>query len=94
LLTGAVGGTGTGISIGTQSTVNPILPGTKLGFADEQTIGWEQQLPRNFVLSVRFIDRKLKRITEDAAVLAPEDYINGLFGQTYFIGNIRTIGNY
>jgi len=57
LLTGAAGGTGTGISIGTQSTVNPILPGTKLGFADEHTLGFEQQLPRNFVLSVRFIDR-------------------------------------
>ena len=90
LLTGAAGGTGTGISIGTQSTVNPILPGTKLGFADEQTVGWEQQLPHNFVLSVRYINRKLKRITEDAAVLAPEDYINGLFGQTYFIGNINS----
>ena len=23
-------------------------------------------------------------------VLAPEDYINGLFGQTYFIGNINS----
>ena len=90
LLTGAAGGTGTGISIGTQSTVNPILPGTKLGFADEHTIGWEQQLPRGVVLSVRYIDRRLKRITEDAAVLAPEDYINGLFGQTYFIGNINS----
>jgi hypothetical protein len=90
LLTGAAGGTGTGISIGTQSTVNPILPGTKLGFADEHTVGFEQQLPRNFVLSVRYIDRRLNRITEDAAVLAPEDYINGLFGQTYFIGNISS----
>ena len=90
LLTGAAGGTGSGISIGTQSTVNPILPGTKLGFADEHTIGFEQQLSHNFVVSVRYIDRKLKRITEDAAVLSPEDYINGLFGQTYFIGNISS----
>jgi hypothetical protein len=90
LLTGAAGGTGTGLSIGTQSTVNPILPGTKLGYADEHTIGLEQQLPHKLVLSVRYIDRRLKRITEDAAVLAPEDYINGLFGQTYFIGNISS----
>jgi hypothetical protein len=88
LLTGAAGGTGAGIAVSTQSLTNPILPGTKLGFADEHTIGFEQQLPHNLVLSVRYIDRKLKRITEDAAVLSPEDYINGLFGQTYFIGNI------
>ena len=90
LLTGAAGGTGSGIGIGTQSTFNPILPGTKLGYADEHTVGFEQQLPHNFVLSVRYIDRRLKRITEDAAVLAPEDYVNGLFGQTYFIGNINS----
>jgi len=89
LLTGATGGTGTGIGVGTQSITSPILPGTKLGFADEHTIGFEQQLPRNFVLSIRYIDRRLKRITEDAAVLAPEDYQNGNFGQAYFIGNIR-----
>ena len=89
LLTGAAGGTGSGIAIGTQSVTSPILPGTKLGFADEHTIGFEQQLPRNFVLSVRFINRRLKRITEDAAVIAPEDYQNGLFGQAYFIGNIN-----
>ena len=89
LLTGAAGGSGSGISIGTQSVTNPILPGTKLGFADENTVGFEQELPHSFVLSVRYIDRKLKRITEDAAVLSPEDYQNGLFGQVYFIGNIR-----
>jgi hypothetical protein len=89
LLTGATGGTGTGISVSTQSTANPILPGTKLGYADEHTLGFEQQLPRNFVLSVRYINRHLGRITEDAAVLAPEDGENGLFGQAYFIGNIN-----
>jgi hypothetical protein len=90
LLTGATGGTGTGIGVGTQSTTNPILPGTKLGYADEHVIGFEQQLPHNLVLSVRYIDRHLGRITEDAAVLAPEDYQNGNFGQTYFIGNINS----
>jgi hypothetical protein len=88
LLNRATGGSGTGIAIGTQNTFNPILPGTKLGYADEHTIGFEQQLPGNLVFSVRYIDRKLKRITEDAAVISPEDYQNGLFGQVYFIGNI------
>src|SRR5262249_29346443 len=85
LLNRATGGIAAGIAVGTQSTVNPILPGTKLGYADEHTVGIEQQLGSDWVLSVRYIDRRLKRITEDAAVLAPEDYQNGLFGQVYFI---------
>ena len=37
LLNRATGGSGTGIAIGTQNTFNPILPGTKLGYADEHT---------------------------------------------------------
>jgi hypothetical protein len=90
LLNGAPGGTGTGIAISTQNLANPILPGTKLGFADEHTFGIEQQLPHDLILKARYIDRRLKRITEDAAVLSPEDYQNGLFGQVYFIGNINS----
>ena len=34
-------------------------------------VGFEQQLPHNFVVSVRYINRSLKRIIEDAAVVAP-----------------------
>ena len=84
--------TGAGISCGgpsvsAQDPSNPILPGTKLGFAQEHVIGFEQQLPKNFVLSVRYIDRRLKRIVEDAAVVSPEGI--DFFGQTYFIGNVR-----
>jgi hypothetical protein len=84
--------TGDGISCGgpsvsAQDPSNPILPGTKLGFAQEHLIGFEQQLPKNFVLSVRYIDRRLKRIVEDAAVVSPEGI--DFFGQTYFIGNVR-----
>ncbi len=91
LLTGAAGGTGSGIAVSTQDAVNPILPGTKLGFAQEHMLGFEQQLPHGLVLSVRYIDRRLKRIIEDAAVDPPEDsaYL-GAFGQTYFIGNINS----
>lgn len=64
----------------------PILPGTKLGFAQEHVIGFEQQLRRNFVVSVRYLDRRLKRIVEDGAVVSPESA--AFFGQTYFLGNI------
>jgi len=77
-----------GPSVSAQDPSNPILPGTKLGFAQEHVIGFEQQLPHNFVLSVRYIDRRLKRIVEDAAVVSPEGI--DFFGQAYFIGNINS----
>lgn len=89
LLSRAEGGfPANGISISTQDASNPILEGTKLGYAQEHLFGFEQQLPGNFVLSVRYIDRRLKRIVEDAAVVSPEAI--DFFGQTYFIGNINS----
>ena len=75
------------LGISAQDPSNPILPGTKLGFAQEHIFGFEQQLPKNFVFSIRYQDRRLKRIVEDAAVVSPESI--SLFGQTYFIGNVR-----
>ncbi|HZS06328.1 MAG TPA: carboxypeptidase regulatory-like domain-containing protein [Blastocatellia bacterium] len=85
LLSGAANGTGGGLTLSGPAT-NPILPGTKLGYADEHVIGFEQQLPHNLVVSVRYIDRRLKRIVEDAALVSLESA--ALFGQAYFIGNI------
>ncbi len=64
-----------------------ILPGTKLGYSDENLIGFEQQFPRNFTLSLRYQDKRIKRIVEDAALVAPESA--DFFGQAYFIGNIN-----
>jgi hypothetical protein len=88
LLSRAAGGfPSNGISISLQDHDNPILPGTKLGYAQEHIIGFEQQLPGNMVLSVRYLDRRLKRIVEDAAVVSPEGI--DFFGQTYFIGNVN-----
>src|SRR5262249_34696327 len=37
---------------------------------------------------VRYLDRRVKRVVEDAAVVAPESA--DFFGQTYFIGNITS----
>src|SRR5215813_3640708 len=88
LLTGATGGTGSTISVSLQDPSNPILAGTKLGYSDEHVIGFEQQLPGNWIVSVRYLDRRIKRIVEDAAVVAPESA--DFFGQTYFIGNITS----
>ena len=88
LLTGATGGTGSTISVSLQDPSNPILAGTKLGYSDEHVIGFEQQLPGNWTLSVRYLDRRVKRVVEDAAVVAPESA--DFFGQTYFIGNVTS----
>ncbi len=88
LLNRAAGGfPSDGIGISLQDHENPILPGTKLGYADEHLVGFEVQLPKNMVFSVRFIDRRLKRIVEDAAVVSPEGF-NTDITQFYFIGNI------
>jgi hypothetical protein len=88
LLTGAAGGTGDTVSVSLSDPSSPILPGTKLGYSDEHVIGFEQQLPGNWTLSVRYLDRRVKRVVEDAAVVAPESA--DFFGQTYFIGNVTS----
>jgi outer membrane receptor for ferrienterochelin and colicin len=85
---GAVGGAGSGVNISLQDPSNPILPGTKLGYSDEHLVGFEQQLPGNLVFSVRYLNRQMKRIVEDAAVVSPEGA--SFFGTTYFIGNINS----
>jgi len=87
-LSSAAGGTGGPPAVSAQDLNEFILPGTKLGFADEHTFGIEQQLKGNWVLSVRYIRRRLKRIIEDAAILSPEAANAGI-GQVYFIGNIN-----
>jgi hypothetical protein len=88
-------GAGGGIEIGSScsfnfSIGNPfgiVAPGTKLGYTNENTFGVEQQLPGNMVFSARYIDRRLKRILEDAASVSPEAALAGV-GQVYYIGNV------
>jgi hypothetical protein len=82
-------GIGFGPTVSAADPENPIVPGTKLGFTDEHTVGFEQQLPWNLVLSVRYVDRRAKRIVEDAASVSPEAAEAGI-GQVYFIGNISS----
>jgi hypothetical protein len=85
-------------TISTQDPANVFAPGTKLGFTDEQTIGFEQQLPKNWNLSVRYIYRNTKRITEDSAILSPEAALscdwpkceNTFINQVYAIANVGT----
>src|SRR5262245_51349507 len=80
LLCGAVvaGGINCTVTLSAQDTTNPILPGTKLGYTNEHVVGFEQQLPHNLVLSVRYIDRRIGRIIEDAASVSPEGAFAGI----------------
>ncbi len=89
-LCGAAGGIAFGPatcapSISISDPFGIIAPGTKLGYSNEHTFGVEQQLPGNMVLSVRYIDRRLQRVIEDAASVSPE--ASAVIGQTFFIGN-------
>ncbi|HYV13619.1 MAG TPA: carboxypeptidase regulatory-like domain-containing protein [Pyrinomonadaceae bacterium] len=83
--TAASGGLSNAISV-SASDLSAITAGTKLGFQDEHIVGADFQLPHNFVLSVRYQYRNLKRVVEDMAVLSPEAALAGIT-QTYFIGN-------
>ncbi len=86
--TDAVGGLTNGITV-SATDLAAITAGTKLGFQDEHIIGADFQLPKNFVLSVRYQYRNLKRVIEDMAVLSPEAALAGVT-QTYFMGNPST----
>lgn len=85
-LCGAAGGIACGPVFSVTDPFGFVAPGTKMGYSHEHTFGIEQQLPGNMVLSVRYIDRRLKRIIEDAASVSPEAALAGV-GQLYFLGN-------
>jgi len=84
-----------GTTISAQDPSNPFAPGTKLGFTDEHTFGFEQQLPKNFTFSMRYINRNSKRIIEDAAILSPEAALSCDWPNcdTFFINQVYAIGN-
>ncbi|PWT81931.1 MAG: hypothetical protein C5B44_02955 [Acidobacteria bacterium] len=83
--TSAAGGLSNAITV-SASDLSAVTAGTKLGFQDEHIVGFEYQLPHNFVVSARYQYRNLKRIIEDMAVLSPEAALAGIT-QTFFIGN-------
>lgn len=85
-LCGATGGIACSATFSIGNPFGIVVPGTKLGFTDEHTFGVEQQLPGNLVFSARYIDRRLKRIIEDAASVSPEAALAGI-GQVYYLGN-------
>lgn len=86
-----VGGTGIQIPAGGLITGGePFAPGTRMEFTDEFLVGYDREFKGNIVASVRYVDRRLKRVIEDQGGISVEQF-NALAanggGLNYFIGN-------
>ena len=81
----ATGEAGQAISI-SGSTPELIAAGTKLNLEEEFIGGIERELPGGFVLSARYVDRRLIRILEDLSGVSPEGALGGVT-QNFLIGN-------
>jgi hypothetical protein len=70
----------------------PFAPGTRMEYTDEFLVGYDHEFRGGIVASVRFIDRRLKRVIEDQGGISVEQFNALLFGGhgsglNYFIGN-------
>jgi len=86
LLNNAVGGIGNSPTVSEQSPSNPFNPGTRMEYNDEFVVGAEHEFRGGIVASVRYIDRRMKRVIEDFGGVSVEQALSGL-GQFYAIGN-------
>jgi hypothetical protein len=68
----------------------PFAPGTRMEYTDEFLVGYDREFKGGIVASVRYIDRRLKRVIEDQGGISVEQF-NALAanggGLNYFIGN-------
>jgi Carboxypeptidase regulatory-like domain len=78
--------TGISSSLNPDGSVETIAPGTKMQYLQEWTAGVEHEFPKGFVVDVRWVDRRIKRIVEDVAGISPEAFQAGL-NQIYTITN-------
>lgn len=68
----------------------PFAPGTRMEYTDEFLVGYDREFKGGIVASVRYIDRRLKRVIEDQGGISVEEF-NALAanggGLNYSIGN-------
>jgi hypothetical protein len=91
LLNNATGGIGVSAG-GLVSGGEPFAPGTRMEYTDEFLVGYDREFRGGIVASVRYIDRRLKRVIEDQGGISVEQFNALLFGGhasglNYFIGN-------
>ncbi len=65
---------------------SPFQPGTKMEYNDEFVVGAEHEFRGGITASVRYIDRRIKRIIEDFQSVSIEQQLAGIAG-FYAIGN-------
>ncbi len=89
VLNGATGGVAinpTVLLVSGQGGSSPFAPGTRMEYNDEFVVGAEHEFRGGISASVRYIDRRIKRIIEDFTGVSIEQTLAGIPG-AYFIGN-------
>ena len=64
----------------------PFAPGTRMEYTDEFVVGYDREFKGGIVASVRYIDRRLKRVIEDEGGISVEEFNTGT-NLNYVIGN-------
>ncbi|MBZ5529946.1 MAG: carboxypeptidase regulatory-like domain-containing protein [Acidobacteriia bacterium] len=85
-LNNAAGGVAGAPIVSAQAAGEAFAPGTKMQYEDEWIVGYEHELKHGVVFSVRYLDRRLKRVVEDMAGVSPEGAVAGIT-QNFVIGN-------
>lgn len=88
VLNNAVGGVATNPTLNLVSGggSSPFAPGTRMEYTDEFVVGAEHEFRGGITASVRYIDRRIKRIIEDFQSVSVEQNLAHINGN-YFIGN-------
>jgi len=84
LINNATGGIAAGGKVSVAGLGEAIAPGTKMSYTDEYVIGAEHEF-HGFVLSARYVDRRLQRVIEDVGSVSPEG--NLILSQNSAIAN-------
>lgn len=90
LLNGATGGMSKLASISIQANGEPFVPGTRFEYNDEFVVGAEHEFHGGFHASVRYVDRRMKRVVEDQVGQSVEQLTAVAFNggsYSYVIGN-------
>jgi hypothetical protein len=72
--------------VSTSSSAEGFAAGSKMQYEDEYVTGFERDLGKGFIISARYIDRRLRRVVEDMSGVSPEGFLLGL-PQNFLIGN-------
>jgi len=84
LLNNATGGIAGNGKVSVAGLGEAIASGTKMSYTDESVVGVEHEY-KGFILSARYVDRRLQRVIEDVGSVSPEG--NLILSQNSFIAN-------